>query len=204
MSSDAFHAQSKYELWLENVRRNDAKLYAELKSKLDERVKTPSSIKSNVSGVTLESAAAGREVPSISLETIVREGRPALLVQDKKIEFTGAAADTASKVMIDRLKAAAPKIEHLMHLVGRIDVANYPGNMPYAGTGWLVDRNIIVTNRHVAELISRANDGQFVFRPGRFGEQLRVSVDYLRESGRSTTDTVQVKRVIWIEQDPTK
>ncbi len=202
MSTDALKAHSRYEQWLKKLRSSDPKLHAELRSRLDQRIATPASMKSNVSGVTLESAALNTEVPAVSLETIVREGRPALLIQGKQIKFDGAAADTAAKVMIDRLRNATAKVEPLIPLVGRIDVANYPGTMPYAGTGWLVGENLVVTNRHVAELISGSNDGQFVFRPGRFGEELQVSMDYLRELGSNVTDAVRVKGVLWIERDP--
>ena len=204
MSMEAIEAQSRYEKWLESLRTSDSKLYEELKNRLSQRVKTPASMKSNVTGVTLETAARGEDLTAMTYETIVREGRPALLVRANKIAFDSGAADTSAKVMIDRLKDAAATLEPLIPLVGRIDVGNYPGNLPYAGTGWLVDKNLVVTNRHVAELISRSNDGQFVFRPGRFGEALTVSVDYLHESDSKRTDVVKVLRVLWIERDPKK
>ena len=204
MSAESRKAQDRYQQWLDKLRVSDPKLHAELKSRLDQRVATPASMKSNVSGVTLETAAQESDLSAMSLETIVREGRPALMVQDRKITFSGTTPDTAAKVMIDRLQTAVPQIEPLIPLVGRIDVANYPGSIPYAGTGWLVGQNIVVTNRHVAELISRSNDGQFVFRPGRFGEPLQVSIDYLHEFDRNAADSVKVVRILWIETDPSK
>jgi len=42
----------------------------------------------------------------------------------------------------------------------------------------------------------------FKFRPGRLGEELRVTVDYRHEMGVDAKNSVSVKRVIWIQQDP--
>ena len=55
----------------------------------------------------------------------MRAGRPALLVKDRLIAFDGALPDATSQAMIDRLKRAAPIVERVMPLVGRIDVANH-------------------------------------------------------------------------------
>lgn len=46
-------------------------------------------------------------------ETIVREGRPALLVQ-RDATFSGTDADNTSKPIIDRLKAATGIVEQLL------------------------------------------------------------------------------------------
>ena len=135
------------------------------------------------------------------LETIVREGRPAIPIVDNRISFEGAIVDAAADTIMQRLRTAAPKVEACIPLVGRIDVDNYPGSLTYVGTGWLVAPNVVVTNRHVAEIIARHDNGKFKFRPGRFGEELRVKLDYRRELGGSVSESVRVNRVIWIERD---
>ena len=135
---------------------------------------------------------------------IVREGRPAVLIKNNRISQDEPVADTTAKVMLDRLKVAAPILEPLIPFVGRIDLANYPGSLPYAGTGWLVQPNLVVTNRHVANLIANSNDGQYRFRPGRFGEELQVSIDYRHELGVDATAASKVLDVLWIEPDSGK
>lgn len=204
MTADFQSAELRYRQWLEKLRGTDPRLHAELSARLQQRLAAPTSMKSTVSGVTLETAASASSLPSVTYETIVREGRPALMIQKGAITFTGQVPDTAAQVVIDRLKSARSQVEPLIPLVGRIDIANYPGSIPYAGTGWLVGSNLVVTNRHVAELISRSNDGQFVFRPGRFGEPLEVSLDYLHENDNPASDSVKVVRILWIEPDPRK
>ena len=53
--------------------------------------------------------------------------------------------------------------------IGRIDVANSMFMVDYLGTGWLIDKDVVVTNRHVAELVAARDGGRFLFRPGRNG-----------------------------------
>ena len=194
--------QSKYLKWLESLKERDPALYAELRKRLDERVAKPESVL-DASGISLESVAldTGIDRTAIALETIVREGRPALPIQENRVNLEGAFQDVAAKTIVERLKGAIPIIEPLVPLVGRIDVDNYPTSMPYLGTGWLVARGLVVTNRHVAELMARADNGKFRFRPGRFGEDLRVSIDYRHELRSNAKAVRRVRRVLWIEAD---
>ncbi len=107
-------------------------------------------------------------------------------------------------MIVERLREATEVVEPAIPLVGRIDVANYPGSLTYVGTGWLVDRDVVVTNRHVAEIIARAGDGKYHFRPGRFGEPMSVTLDYRHELGSDKATSARVSRVIWIEPDARK
>lgn len=195
-----------YRRWLAGLKTRDPALYSELEGRI---AKVGEELRS---GVVPESAADGiaRESPSdekleeMIFETIVRAGRPALLVQKNEIQFSGTESDQASGEVIARLRATKDKVEPLLPLVGRIDSPNNAGNLPFLGTGWLVDRNIVVTNRHVAEIMARNDGRSFVFKPGRFGEKLQVSVNYRREHALSHAAVAAVKRVLWIEPDSKK
>lgn len=206
--SNAKSPQDAYLRWLNGLATRDPALYETLKGRMQERMQQlraesgGGAMPESVDGVSLESADDDGRYEQMALETIVREGRPALLVQHEAIVFAGAEADSSAKHITDRLREAADIIQPLLPQVGRIDSANYPGNVPYLGTGWLVDRNIVVTNRHVAELMARADGHQFVFKPGRFGEAMQVSVDYRREQEVQAAAVAKVKRVIWMETDP--
>jgi phosphatidylserine/phosphatidylglycerophosphate/cardiolipin synthase-like enzyme/V8-like Glu-specific endopeptidase len=181
--------------WLRGLRERDPDLHAELTGRL-ERHRQQRSIEQE--GVSAESAGG----VDLVLETIVREGRPALPVRGNRISGIEAAIDDASEAIMARLRAAAAAVEPVIPLVGRIDVDNHAGGLPYVGTGWLIDRDVVVTNRHVAELISRADGARFVFRPGRFGDPLRVAIDFRHELNVDATDPVAVQGIIWIETDP--
>lgn len=183
-----------FERWFERLSTRDSALYNELKSKFEHRVTSPE-------GPAFESVAdqgpAG--VRSLALETIVREGRPAIPIVENRVSFKNAIVDAAAETIVTRLKQTVAKVEPCIPLVGRIDVDNYPSSLNYVGTGWLVAPNIAVTNRHVADLIAQSDKGKFRFRPGRFGEKMRVTLDSRHELGQNATNSVRVKNVIWIE-----
>ena len=192
--------------WLDSLKNSDPELHAELLRRLAERVTTPERVRAPMSGSSIESMSneVGVDMRAIALETIVREGRPALLVRDNQIALDSVTSDIAADVIVERLREATEVVEPAIPLVGRIDVANYPGSLTYVGTGWLVDRDVVVTNRHVAEIIARAGDGKFHFRPGRFGEPMSVVLDYRHELGSDKATPARVSRVIWIEPDARK
>ncbi|MGY4172659.1 DNA/RNA non-specific endonuclease [Bradyrhizobium sp. USDA 4529] len=66
------------------------------------------------------------------------------------------------------------RIDPLLPLVGRIEVPNSP-NMPYAGTGFVVGKNLIATNRHVARSFSRGLGLKIRYTAGDAG------IDFMRQ-----------------------
>ncbi|HEU4832995.1 MAG TPA: phospholipase D-like domain-containing protein [Pyrinomonadaceae bacterium] len=202
MAANVAPDQSVFEKWFQSLSSKDSTLYNELHTRLRERVASPESV--SLGGVSLESMeeSTGADVRGLVLETIVREGRPAIPIMENRISFQNAVVDAAAETIVQRLRETAAAIEPCIPLVGRVDVENFPTSLTFVGTAWLLDNNIAVTNRHVADLIARNNNGKFKFRPGRLGETLRVSVDYRHEMSVSAKNSVRVKRVIWIEPDP--
>lgn len=197
-----------YRKWFMNLAKRDPVLYEELRQRLGVRMLELGAVGAGPYGspygdITPESSV-DESLQRIAYESIVREGRPALLVQRDEINFQLTEEDRPAKPIIDKLRGATNVIQPLLPLVGRIDTTNYPANLPYLGTGWLVDRNVVVTNRHVAELMVRAGTRDFVFKPGRLGEKLQVSIDYRHEYEVPAVAIASVKRVIWIEPDATK
>lgn len=181
--------------WLESLKARDPELFAELEPKL-----APPA-----AGLAPETVGEGPQRPTdIVVETIVREGRPALTIKDNVIVEAGPEIEAAAKPIAKRLKDAASIINPIIPLVGRIDVLNHPSNLPYVGTGWLVDTDVVITNRHVAELIARTDSKDFRFRLDGFGNPLSVSLDYYHERETDHSAVAQVLRVIWIETDPAK
>src|SRR4051812_22716374 len=120
MSSDDGRERLVFEKWLDSLKEKDPALHAELTSRLRSRVEAPAQAGPRGAGITLESVAPGSDVRALALETIVREGRPALLIRDNRISHDQPVADTTARVMIDRLKEATPILEPLIPLVGRI------------------------------------------------------------------------------------
>lgn len=132
----------RFRNWIDGLKERDPELHVELTAKLlARRLQQESGITKESIG---ERAGTGMD---LVLETIVREGRPALLVKDSRITAIDTAVDSTSQEMIRRLRDAAPVIEPLIPLVGRIDVANHAGGLTYVGTGWLIDENKVAINR---------------------------------------------------------
>lgn len=73
--------------------------------------------------------------------------------------------------------------------------------MPYAGTGFLIDDTLVVTNRHVAvEFAERLRSG-YRFRKGRFGAPIEARMDYRRFLGDPTHLRAEVTEVLYIARD---
>jgi V8-like Glu-specific endopeptidase len=179
-------------VWLDDLKRRDRGLWERLSKKLAE-AERPAGV------VALESVPL--PTSKMVLETIVREGRPALLVQNNAMTKEDPAIDAAAQDVVDRLFSHADVLDTIIPLVGRIDVENFAGLNEYVGTGWLVQPDMVVTNRHVAELIARRGAAGFIFAAGRFGRPLIASIDYRHEYGVSETEKVKVTRILWIEPD---
>ncbi|MEY9419445.1 hypothetical protein ABIF69_005887 [Bradyrhizobium japonicum] len=159
-----------------------------------------------VEGV-VQTEAAGLPVPDsheIVLETIVNEERPVLFVRDDWVdtEKVFAVGDEAKELIRD-LNQERKALQPLMPLIGRIDVIDFPG-LAYLGTGWLVDVDIVVTNRHVACLMAHQDANKFAFSHGVGGRKIQSWFDTLHEFDDSAPDQArafEVKEVLYIEPD---
>lgn len=194
--SSEMPSAAAFERWLESLRTRDPRLFQELSARLEQQVQKES--------VGVAGGAVTPEAMDVVFETIVRDGRPAVPVRENVIHAADGTFDSAATAIVDRLKEAAPIINPVIPLVGRIDVENYPGNLQYVGTGWLIAENLVATNRHVASLIAREQSGKYVFLPGRFGDPLRVSVDYRHELDVKAKAPAKVLSVTWIQPDSKK
>lgn len=90
---------------------------------------------------------------------------------------------TADSAIHARLRAAIP-------CIGRIEL---PGqqNIPYAGTGFVVGRGLLMTNRHVAEIFATGlGDRRIRFRSG-----WRAAVDFKAEHGQPDEEDFEVRAV---------
>jgi V8-like Glu-specific endopeptidase len=149
-------------------------------------------------------APEGFAVPEMVLETIVRKERPVLFVQDDWLNKTDATLDgEEAKALVDELDRQHRKFQPLMPLIGRMDVANFPG-IDFLGTAWFVAPDIVVTNRHVASLIARRDGRRFVFKRGVAGNPLTSSVCTAHEFDDLAPDKARVfavREVLYIEPE---
>jgi pimeloyl-ACP methyl ester carboxylesterase len=91
------------------------------------------------------------------------------------------------------LYANKGKIEDAIRAIGRVEIPNHPF-LPYAGTGFIVGPDLLLTNRHVAELfVGGLGLRNLTFLPGRTG-----TVNLRREILPSTGIALQVERALMI------
>ncbi len=150
-------------------------------------------------GLVTESVGEGGPADSqLTLESIVmRKGRPVLQVSHDEalLEFR----DADSEFWRERLKAARGPLVNAIRAVGRVEVSNHP-NFRWLGTGWLVQPDIIVTNRHVAAEFGRRRGEAFVFRSGVLGP-MGANIDFVEEFGRTDSLEMKLREILHIEDD---
>ncbi|SMP20351.1 phospholipase D-like domain-containing protein [Flavobacterium hercynium] len=123
--------------------------------------------------------------------------RPVMLIRDNKIvpEFSG----PDSTVWKERLFEKSSILDQVIPAIGRIEV-NRNAVYKWVGTGWLVDHNIIITNRHVAQVFCNNKD-KFTFKAG-YPDGLQSSqIDFLEESSRNVSLEYEIENVIWISEN---
>lgn len=144
---------------------------------------------------------AKSELGDLVFETIaLAKGRPVLTIQrnDFEISFT----DPVSEFWTDVLKGARSNLKRVIPSVGRVEVDNHPF-YSWIGTAWLVDDEIIVTNRHVALEFARDDSDKFVFRVGKdLRNQISPRVDFLEEFKVDDKLEFRLVQVLHIEPEP--
>ncbi|WP_437898355.1 trypsin-like serine peptidase [Sorangium sp. So ce124] len=125
--------------------------------------------------------------------SIVEFGRPMLRILNHRFELP------ESGEWRQLLEDARARIERFIPSVGRIDMENHP-SLDWAGTGWLVDHNILVTNNHVAKFFAYPEGDTFSFfnHPVN-NRRIRAFVDFSKEDARTAEGAkVEVTKVIYM------
>ena len=145
----------------------------------------------------LESNLASHPQPGTfnSLEAIILvEGRPPLLVQN----------DTFETPNLDELKVRLEKsranIESAIRNIGRLELIGHP-SLDYAGTAWRISEDILITNRHVAQVFSRLYGNTIRIRSAPNGDLLKSKIDFKEEHGNDDTFELAIKEVVHLEHD---
>ena len=127
---------------------------------------------------------------------VLRFTRPVFLVQDSLVTPPADAATFAggeSAVIQSRMADAAAFLQTAIPSVGRINLVNH--RMDWVGTGWVVHPEIVVTNRHVAQIFATSEGNGFAFRkagsPDRF---VKASIDWRREHSAGQSPSYALRR----------
>jgi hypothetical protein len=149
----------------------------------------------------------GSYVPGANhgVEAIIeRFTRPVFLVQDMLVTppadaRVAMASGGESEVISGRLADAGAHFDTTIPSVGRINLANH--RFTWVGTGWMVEAELAVTNRHVAEHFGERQGDSFGFRAAEGGRVVKASIDWRREYSRPDESVVRIEEVLWIEPD---
>ncbi len=126
---------------------------------------------------------------------ILTTGRPALLIQD------GLWEEPQLQVVAERLNRYHDNLKNAIPKVGRIELLNDP-TMTYVGTGWMIDEDIMITNRHVAQFFAFQQENHILMRTTPFGNPLEVQTDFNEEyESPNPPFEVPVKEVLYIENE---
>lgn len=178
--------------------RHNAEFYERLRTR---RPKAEEALDELTKRITVE-AVAPVAAAEVALETLVRQERPVLFVQDdwinhKEVTIKGVEA----RELIDLVETNQASLQPLIPLIGRIDVTHFPGS-DYLGTGWFIGPDIVVTNRHVASLIARWDGRRFVFRRGVASRAIEGALGTSHEFDDTQSDPARsfaVTEVLYIE-----
>lgn len=133
-----------------------------------------------------------------TVESVVRETlRPVLEIKNDQAQLTF--SDAESEVWRERLLGAAEVLVRAARATGRIEVEGHP-DYSWVGTGWLIKPDVVVTNRHVAELFAVRAGRNFVFKQAWTDEpQMVASIDFVEEFGSNRELTFVLDDILHIE-----
>ncbi|MFL5250070.1 MAG: trypsin-like serine peptidase [Myxococcales bacterium] len=157
--------------------RVDAALSAERKRLLEVGTRALETLRTEGPAAVLTAEA------QLGIEAIVSIARPALMLRDGTFGDPPPPWDNILGPHRRNIRAAAMA-------VGRIGVRGLP-QVPYAGTGFLVGEDTVMTNCHVAMLFSQSRaDGAWSFQSG-----LEVNLDLLEDPDGTRADAASPSRM---------
>lgn len=177
----------------EQIRRNCADFDQRIERVLAERPEFTRRAESAV-----ESSGGGSEMRAMAEAIVLGELRPAYFIREAGIDL--ADAISADETLLDAVTSAKTALERAAESVGRVDLTHHFTHA-YGGTGFLIDKDIVVTNRHVADMFAQRIRGGYRFRRGRFGEEMEARLDYRHLDGSNQRKRAEVTEVLYIARD---
>ncbi len=126
---------------------------------------------------------------------IMTINRPAFIIRNDKID------DSIATKWKERMDQSNDQISKVIPSVGRIELSGHP-RYPWVGTGWLIKgTNIVVTNRHVANIFSSRRKKSFGINTDYRGNVLSVNIDFKEEHEIAEENEFQIKKVIHVAEN---
>ena len=180
------------------ILKKDKALKEEVTELIESGRNLPVARRNGVSTMALKKAMIGPRNELPRAEAMIQiHLRPALLIRGNKIE-TPDSAEVRKKLMpyITKLESRVPS-------VGRIEFRGI--GRAFGGTGWMVSEDLIVTNRHVAELMARKKGRTITFLRNGLGDPVQAFVDFKEEyAGQNIARPqfeVRIEKVLFMTDD---
>jgi endonuclease G len=125
---------------------------------------------------------------------ILATGRPVLLVKDGVFE------KAPLPLLEQQLGPHRAKLVAPINSVGRVELYDHD-TYEWCGTGWRVDEDLIVTNRHVALLFAQRQGRFFKYRVNQVGKQVRARIDFREEYKGLESEEINIGEILWIAED---
>jgi endonuclease G len=130
----------------------------------------------------------------LSEAIILATGRPVLFVRDGVVE-TAPLSEIEQRIAPVRKKLVKP-----IAAVGRIELSDHD-TFEWCGTGFRIDEDLIITNRHVALIFGERQGQLFKFRVNQAGKPVRARVDFREEFKGVISEEFGLAKILWIAAD---
>lgn len=144
-------------------------------------------------GINWSELVSGASLSQIR-NVILRMNRPVMSVQGKHVDATQA------PFWVDVIEEAKRKgiFDRVMPAVGRINLSNHP-TFKYCGTGFLVSRNRVVTNRHVAwNFLEKRAHFDRLKNPS--GETITASINFSHDPDRDPSKEFLLEKLLYMTE----
>jgi endonuclease G len=95
----------------------------------------------------------------------------------------------------------SPKGSLLLHAeIAQLRLSDHD-TYEWCGTGWRVDDDLIVTNRHVDALFAQRQGSTFKYRLNQLGKQVRARIDFREEYCGPESEEYGVAEILWIADE---
>lgn len=146
----------------------------------------------------------------MAVEAIVRSTlRPSFYISKDKVLSNREGISSAAKQLMEEMEldfsdrevfdANRAMLETTALSSGRLNLVF--GFCEYAGTGWLLDEDIVVTNRHVANLFARRwMHDQWDFQDGQFDRKVQVQFNPVEQIDTDDDRSVRIREILWVAE----
>ena len=139
----------------------------------------------------LENLQAGQtnlDAPDPAEAIIMLTGYPSLLVKQNDFDTSQHGPWQA------RLDPHRARIKSIIRSVGRVELTGHP-QYTWVGTCWLIEDNVLITNRHVAKVFALLREREWQIMPG-----VEARVDFAEELGSTRALEYMIGSIIHMEE----